>query len=126
MICFASSWRRQDHRVIGLRLVPCPHAEQVGIGVVDQVGLDRILRDLVHLVLDLAEMREDLALNAPTPRNRDRGVKVIVIKIINEDEDEDEENDEGDDGCRQVMVVRPQLQPVRAVNCCPRLHKKKF
>jgi SH3 domain-containing YSC84-like protein 1 len=65
-------------------------------------------------------MREDLALNAPAPHNRGRGVKVIVIKIINEDEDE--EDDEENDGCRQVMVVRPQLQPV----CCPRLHKKKL
>jgi len=67
--------------------------------------------------------REDLALNRAAPHNRDRGVKVIVIKIINEDdEDEDDEDDEDE----QVVVVRPQLQPVRAVNCCPRLHKKKL
>jgi lipid-binding SYLF domain-containing protein len=65
--------------------------------------------------------REDLALNRAAPHNRDRGVKVIVIKIINEDDDDEEDDEE-----EQVVVVRPQLQPVRAVNCCPRLHKKKL
>jgi lipid-binding SYLF domain-containing protein len=58
------------------------------------------------------------------PRNRNRGVKVIVIKIINEDEDDDEEEDE------EVVevIAQPQLQPqpLRAINCCPRPHKRKL
>jgi len=50
------------------------------------------------------------------PRNRNRGVKVIVIKIINEDDEEDEE----------VVEVIAQPQPLRAINCCPRPHKRKL
>jgi lipid-binding SYLF domain-containing protein len=70
-------------------------------------------------------IREDLSSNMPAPHKRDRGVKVIVIKIISEDDDEDEEDEDEEDV--QVVAVRPQLQaaPVRAVTCCPRIHKQK-
>jgi hypothetical protein len=59
------------------------------------------------------------------PRNRSRGVKVIVIKIINEDDD-DEDDDE--DGEVVEVIAQPQLQPqpLPVVNCCPRPHKRKF
>jgi lipid-binding SYLF domain-containing protein len=61
------------------------------------------------------------------PRNRNRGVKVIVIKIINEDDDEDDEDDEEDEEAVEV-IAQPQLQPQpqRAIYCCPRPHKRKI
>jgi len=60
------------------------------------------------------------------PRNRNRGVKVIVIKIIN-DEDDDEEDEEEDEEVVEV-IAQPQLQPqpVGVINCCPRPHKRKL
>jgi lipid-binding SYLF domain-containing protein len=59
------------------------------------------------------------------PRNRSRGVKVIVIKIINEDDDDDEEDDE--DGEVAPVIAQPQLQPQPLpVICCPRPHKGKL
>jgi hypothetical protein len=67
--------------------------------------------------------QQEVVWNRAAPRNRNRSVKVIVIKIIN-DEDADDDED------AEVVEVRtqPQLQPqpLRAINCCPRLHKRKL
>ena len=67
---------------------------------------------------------QEVIWNGGAPRNRSRGVKVIVIKIINEDDDDDEEDDEE----VTPVIVQPQLQPQpqRVVNCCPRPHKGKL
>jgi lipid-binding SYLF domain-containing protein len=72
-------------------------------------------------------IRENLASNASAWPQRHRGVKVIVIKIINEDEDDEDGEDDKCDEDAQVMAVCPQVvQQAPAVNCCPRIHKKKL
>jgi len=58
------------------------------------------------------------------PRNRSRGVKVIVIKIINEDEDDDDEEEE--EVAPVIVQTQLQPQPLPVVNCCPRPHKRKL
>jgi SH3 domain-containing YSC84-like protein 1 len=57
------------------------------------------------------------------PRNRNRGVKVIVIKIINDDDDDDDEDEEVVE-----VIAQPQLlpQPLPVPACCPRPHKRKL
>jgi hypothetical protein len=65
---------------------------------------------------------QEVIWNGGAPCNRNRGVKVIVIKIINEDDDDDEYDEE--DG--EVVEVIAQPQPLPVVNCCPRTHKRKL
>jgi hypothetical protein len=69
---------------------------------------------------------QEFVWNGGAPRNRSRGVKVIVIKIINEDDDDDEEDEEDEEVA--PVIVQPQLQPqpLCAVSCCPRPHKRKL
>jgi SH3 domain-containing YSC84-like protein 1 len=55
------------------------------------------------------------------PCNRNRGVKVIVIKIINEDDDEDDEDEEVVE-----VITQPQPQPLPVITCCPRPHRRKL
>jgi hypothetical protein len=67
---------------------------------------------------------QEVVWTGAAPRNRNRVVKVIVIKIINaEEEDDDEEEEEVVE-----VIAQPQLQPqpLRAINCCPRPHKRKL
>jgi lipid-binding SYLF domain-containing protein len=69
--------------------------------------------------------RQYLALNRAAPRDRNRGVKVIVIRII-KDEDEDDDEDEDEDKVVVEVIDQPQPLPLRAINCCPRPHKRKL
>lgn len=55
------------------------------------------------------------------PCNRNRGVKVIVIKIINDDDDGDDE-----EIVEVIAQPQPQPQPVLVGACCPRQHKRKL
>src|SRR5262245_5468260 len=57
------------------------------------------------------------------PRNRNRGVKVIVIKIINDDDDDDDDDEEVVE-----VIAQPQArpQPVLVGACCPRPHRRKL
>jgi len=68
---------------------------------------------------------QEVIWNGGAPRNRNRGVKVIVIKIINQDDDENE--DEEDEEVVEV-IAQPQLQPQppQVIYCCPRPHKGKL
>lgn len=66
---------------------------------------------------------QEVVWNLAAPRNRNRGVKVIVIKIINDEDDDDDDEDEEDE---EVVEVIAQPQPLRAINCCPRQHKRKL
>jgi lipid-binding SYLF domain-containing protein len=65
--------------------------------------------------------QQEFVWDRSAPRNRNRGVKVIIIKIINDDDDDDDEE-------VVEVIAQPQLQPqpLRAINCCPRPHKRKL
>jgi lipid-binding SYLF domain-containing protein len=69
--------------------------------------------------------RQYLALDRAAPRNSNRRVKVIVIRII-KDQDEDDEEDEDEDAVVVEVIDQPQTHPLRAINCCPRPHKRKL
>jgi hypothetical protein len=69
---------------------------------------------------------QEVVWNGGAPCNRNRGVKVIVIKIINQD-DEDEEDEEDDEEVVEVIAQpQPQPQPPQVIYCCPRSHKGKL
>jgi lipid-binding SYLF domain-containing protein len=69
---------------------------------------------------------QEVVWNGGAPCNRNRGVKVIVIKIINEDDDDDEEDEEDEEVVEVIAQPQPQPQPPQVIYCCPRPHKGKL